>query len=255
MDKKDTFQLNNKGLSLVELIIAISIGVIVAGSIAALMTFAIRMYRNESVNTEMQYELQTNINLMMDEIMGASYFVVEQNSGAVITATGTPYTKYAMFGKLQKGVTLGVGGTGQRFEGVIFVSSAVDSSGKFKVLMNRFSVEDTSLDLKTVATNQYSTVYGASDPTVYLLGENVTQFVIEPDPEGSSLDKTVTPRTYTNPIPFKVELRFERNGWGTKVYNRHVDDMTYLRNRVSDTVYIKGPSDSALVPYEMFEKD
>ena len=51
------YKLNDKGLSLVELIVAISIGVIVSASIAALLTFSIRMYRNESVNTSMQYEL------------------------------------------------------------------------------------------------------------------------------------------------------------------------------------------------------
>ena len=85
MKISEEFKQNNRGLSLVELIVSISIGVIVSGSIAALMVFALRTYRNESVNTSMQYELQTSINMMMDEIMGAQDLVVIQNDGVSIT--------------------------------------------------------------------------------------------------------------------------------------------------------------------------
>ena len=236
-------QQDNRGITLVELIVAIAIAAIVSGSIATLMFFAIRMYNNESANASIQYELQSNINMITDEIMGASAFVVVQNSGVSITdppnpAPGTPYTKYAMFGKVTNGVTISEGVTGQRFEGVIFVPTA-PVSGRFKLLMDRFSLEGT--DLESIASAKYTSIIGASDQTPYLLGEDLTQFLIMPVKGAgavTSLDETT--QTYTNPIEVRVKLSFQKDGWGTKKYDKHVDDVTYLRNKVSETVYVDG---------------
>ena len=246
-------KLNNKGLSLVELIVAISIGVIVSGSIAALITFSIRTYRNESVNTSMQYELQTNLNMMMDEIMGASVFVIKQkNSPTPIPITdpptdapGKPYTEYALFGN----VYTPPGSTDKRIKGVIFVSE--DSTGKFKVYMDRFDV-NAPADLESFAELE-SGISGEQ----YLLGENLTQFAIVPDmssfidtPDSDDPDdSTKIKHEYRNPISFRINLSFERNGWGSKVVKKHVDDTTFLRNKVMDTVYVDG------IPYNLKTKD
>ncbi len=251
-DDPKGIKLNNRGLSLVELIIAISIGVIVSGSIAALITFALRTYRNESVNTSMQYELQSNINMMMDEIMGASAFVVEQ-AGSDPTVTGEAYTKYAMFGN----PNATVGGV-KGFKGVIFVPSAADSEHKFKIYMKKVEKkgsEYTSLSALAVSESAIP----EADAIKYLLGENATQFVIIPDPVDTehtahvSLDDTK--HTYTNPIPVKVELQFERNGWGTKKYSKHVNDTTYLRNKVTESIYVKNAGDTDFLKYELKKKE
>lgn len=223
-------KLNDKGLSLVELLVAISIGVIVAGSIAALMIFSIRMYRNESANTQMQYELQSNLNMMMDEIMASQTLVVDQNA-VPETTEGAPYTKYALFGTVKS--------TG--FSGVIFVSSGADTNHRFKVYMDRFT--DPSTDVKTVATNAYNRVKGhfTDDPNPYLLGQNVTRFVIKPDPDGNCMGvdpKDSSRYIYTNPVRVKVELNFEQNGWGDKKYNKHVADEAYMRNKLTSPIYV-----------------
>lgn len=241
---------NNKGLSLVELIIAFSIGVIVAGTIATLIVFTIRTYHNESVNTSTQYEIQTNINMLMDEIMGASAFVVEQNNdefgGALDpNVEGEPYTKFAMFG------TPNTDGAG-KFKGVIFASSPV-TDGRFEIYMKKVDKTipyNTSegieiKDIKGLAGEEYKILSTDGDHTEYLLGENATQFVIIPDPNDHSFGSYVdshgdTQFTYKNPIEIQVELKFEKAGWGSKVYSKRVDEITYLRNRVSDTIYVKG---------------
>ena len=260
MKISEEFKQNNRGLSLVELIVAISIGVIVSGSIAALMVFALRTYRNESVNTSMQYELQTSINMMMDEIMGAQDLVVIQNDGVSITdvavnASSKPYTNYALLGKFKYDSTDHNKVTA--FKGVIFVSSTTpESDGRFKIYMNR--IDDTLATAVAPTDYAVNTCYKkvsdafASDPNPYLLAENVTQFVIAPDPDGVSINRTSG--KYTNPIPVKVELRFKRTGWGDKSYDKHVDDMTYLRNKVVEKIYLKEPDD-ALKAYELFKKD
>lgn len=247
MDREGSVcKLNNKGLSLVELLVAIAIAAIVAASIAGLMTFAVRQYRNESVNTQMQYELQSNINMIMDEVMASQTMVVDQN-GIAIATVGAPYTKYALFGKV----------TATGFDGVIFVSSSADADHKFKLYMDRFT--DASTDPKAVAEAAYTRVssHFSDDPNPYLLGENVTRFVIEPDPEtGTCLmpdPKDATKYLYTNPISVKVELNFEKNGWGDKKYNKHVEEVTYMRNRLSNPVYV-GVSD-VFKTYTLKKKD
>ncbi len=228
-------KLNNKGLSLVELIVAISMGVIVSAGIAALITFSIKMYHNESVNTTMQYELQSNINMMMDEIMGASVMVVQQSSESVTitdppaAGAGKAYTDYAMFGKLYKPA----GATDQKFKGVIFVSSA-PTDGNFKVYMDRI---DEACPGSYTDITAFAAAKSAISGDRYLLGENLTQFVIIPDPNGRF---DTSKNTYTNPIEVRVKLQFEKDGWGTKKYSKHVDDITYLRNKVAEPIYING---------------
>ena len=255
-------QLNNKGLSLVELIVAISIGVIISGSVAALIAFSLRMYNNENVNTAMQYELQTNLNMMMDEIMSASAFAIKQNDaapGATLTTdtTGTPYTKYAMFGNPNYVIKDGVDEHGldvykRYFKGVIFVSSPPDAEGKFKVYMKEVQKEyalNVTVPLQDLAETEYDAVDDyfptttpapGATPVVspYLLGENVTQFVIYP----SNLDETG--KTYSNPVELQVELRFEKNGWGEKEYEKHVRDHVYMRNKATVSLFVTDPNDT-----------
>lgn len=241
-------KLNNNGLSLVELIVAISMGVIISGAIAALITFAIRMYRNESVNTEMQYELQSNLNMMMDEIMGASVFVIKQNGGVTITTPPdeppkTPYTKYALFGNIYTPS----GSTDKKIKGVIFVSSdPVAGDEDFKVYMDRFdeAFPGSYTDLKGFAAAKAG-ISGVQ----YLLGENVTQFVIRP--QGGLTG--AAPYEYTNPIDVGVKLSFAKKGWGEKKYQKHVDDVAYLRNRVTDSIYVD--EGSGMIEYTLKKKD
>ncbi len=239
---------DNRGLSLVELIVAISIGVIVAGSIAALMTFAIRTYRNESVNTEMQYEIQTNINMIMDEIMGSSVFVIEQNNGVDPLDTDKgPYTKYALFGNPNADITVG-GSPAKGFKGVIFVSSAADADGKFNIFMDRIEEQIAAgTPLSTYAGTKAAAVTG----TEYLLGENATQFVIQADPNSRFDD---TKMTYTNPIEIGISLQFEKDGWGRE-YSKHVNDTVYMRNKATETVYVKKPGDTSFVEFNLKKKE
>ncbi len=251
-DDQNRIRLNDRGLSLVELIIAISIGVIVSGSIAALITFAIRTYRNESVNTAMQYELQSNINMMMDEIMSASALVVVQ-AGSDPSVTGEPYTQYAMFGN----PNADVGGV-KGFGGVIFVPSSPGSDNKFKIYMKK--VEKKGSDYSTLAgLASTESAIPEADAKKYLLGENATQFVIIPDPVDTEHPDHVSfddsKHTYKNPIPVKVELQFERNGWGERKYSKHVSDTAYLRNKVTESIYVKSSTDTNPVEYKLEKRE
>ena len=83
--------------------------------------------------------------------------------------------------------------------------------------------------ITSIANSHYSTVSGAfaTEPNPYLLGENVTQFVIVPDPDNKSFVTDLsdpTKNTYKNPIEVKVELKFKDNGWGAKTFPQYTID-------------------------------
>lgn len=226
MSKK---KLNNKGLSLVELLVAISVGVIVSGAIAALMLFAIRMYRNESANLSAQYELQTNVNQIMDTIMGANCYVIQSKEpGSVLISD----THYAAFGKYN---TSG-------FEGVIFVAGAENpiGSGRFNIYMGRDTWSGGTL-LAAVQAGVSAIEADMGSNSQYLLGEGSSQFRIEPKV------LTVSPKTYfnitsegyKNPLSVEVELNFQKDATG-KVVDKHVKDEALIRNKISTDIYIDG---------------
>lgn len=223
---------NNKGLSLVELIVAISVGVIVASAIAALMTFAIRMYRNESANLSAQYELQTNVNQIMDTIMGANTYVIQsKEAGSTLLCD----THYAAFGKYN----------GTDFEGVIFVAGPENpaGTGRFNIYMDRGKWPDSTA--LAAVSSQVSVIEAdmTSAHSRYLLGEGSTQFRIEPKILTAS-PKTyvnITAAGYKNPLSVEVELNFQKDATG-KVVNRHVKDEALIRNKISTDIYIDGTS-------------
>lgn len=223
---------NNKGLSLVELIVAISVGVIVSGAIAALMTFAIRMYRNESANLSAQYELQTNVNQIMDTIMGANTYVIRSKEGDSALLCDT---HYAAFGKYN----------GTDFEGVIFVAGPENpaGTGRFNVYMDRgkwpggTALAAVSAQVLVIEADMGST------HSQYLLGEGSTQFRIEPKilTESPKTYVNITADGYKNPLSVEVELNFQKDATG-KVVNRHVKDEALIRNKISTDIYIDGTS-------------
>lgn len=230
VNKNPDVKHNNKGLSLVELIVAISIGVIVSGSIAALMTYSIRMYRNESANASAQYELQTNVNQIMDTIMGANCYVIQS---AVSPSPAGRLTDYAAFGRYD----------GTDFDGVLFVAGSEDPSspGRFNIYMDRGKWAGDNARAAVLAQVGVINAAMSTNPNPYLLGEGSTQFRIEPKILTAS-PKTyvnITAAGYKNPLSVEVELNFQKDATG-KVVNRHVKDEALIRNRISTDIYIDG---------------
>lgn len=227
---------NNKGFSLVELIIAVTIGSIVAGSVAALISFSLKVFHNESVNTSMQYEIQTSLNQVMDTIMSSQGMVIGQNS-ATDVSSGKAYTDYAAFGDFKK-----QGDGTFLFDGVVLVSGPLEDN-KFNIYMDRVTDQAGATELVAVqaaVTNIKNNF--TQDPNPYLLGQFAKSFRIEPkkDASGKYINLYTNAggeRVYTNPITIEVELDFEKDGTG-KTIHKHVKDETYMRNTVKTDIYI-----------------
>lgn len=240
------FRNDNRGLSLVELIIAISIGVIISGAVAALITFAVRTYHDGNANIAAQYELQSNINQITDTIMGANCVVIQgKEAGSTLLCD----THYAAFGKY----------SGGNFEGVVFVAGPEypTGSGRFNIYMDRGTWAGSTAAL--AVSGQVTTIEGAMpdpDPSVtnppnqYLLGEGATQFRIELKRK-SPADATypfvnVDANGYSNPLSVEVELNFQKDAAG-KVVNKHVKDEALIRNKLSSDIYIDGYKYSLII--------
>lgn len=259
-----TGKLHNEGFTMVELIIAIAIGAIISGAVAAFMTFSIRNYRDQSVNADMQFELQTNLNQMMDEIMASSGMVIVQNSGTPLV--DEPHTKYAVFGNFNTDVVDNSSGspvTGKGFRGVILIAGQKDSDGRFNIYMNRIEkiMSGTPNDMATTIYNDIKdkvdeTNSAYLDPNPYLLGMNATVFDLTPDPNNVWLN-TPTPsptpavapdKEYVNPLAVKVELQFAKDATSHTVTKR-VEDIAYMRNKATGSIFIDG------VEYKLKKKE
>ena len=230
---------NNRGLSLVELIIAISIGAIVSASIAALITFSIRTYHNESVNTAMQYEIQTNVNQMMDAIMGASGVVINNNADK---------TDYAGFGHFD--VTRDDTGkiTSVSFYGVVLVSGEKDSNNVFEIYMRNIdkahavtftTTAETQASADKAVSKAAKVIKDATDKKPYLLGQYAKAFKLSINTDTDKSSCIVTGNKYINPLVVDVELEFEKDGSGKKI-NKRVKDNAVIRNKVTTDIYLNG---------------
>lgn len=80
-------KLNNKGLSLVELIIVIGIMSIVAIAIAAFMSSGSQSYAKSSSEVDLQYEAQLATNQMQDLIIDATEYLAYEVDGTAMTPT------------------------------------------------------------------------------------------------------------------------------------------------------------------------
>ena len=235
--------MNNRGLSLVELIVAISVGVIVSGAIAALISFSIRMYRNEGADLSAQYELQTNVNQIMDTIMSANCYVIQKVVPADPEAGLDPpgrITEYAAFGTYD----------GSKFSGVVFLSGKENPAGsdRFRIYMDRGEWDGTTA-CEAVSDHvdvMETDIYPADpetppDDEKYLLGLDATMFRIEPKvlTESPKTYVNISSGKYKNPLSVEVELAFEKDATGHEV-EKIIKDEALIRNRISTEIYIDG---------------
>ena len=75
--KKSKLGKDNKGFSLVELLVAITISAIVAGGIGYLLTTSLRMYNKDTVDVSLQQELQITLNQIVDYAMESETIVAD----------------------------------------------------------------------------------------------------------------------------------------------------------------------------------
>ena len=226
----------NKGVTLVELIAAISIASIVAGAIGALVIFCVRMYSNQSMITLVQKEVQTSLNQIVDSAESASWFYLNNEtdgSGNVVR------TKAVAFGKIVKSDS--DSDSKYYYVGELFVAGDEDSSGRFNVYMNRYAegvMQLAGSDKASYAASAREKLSEAAAGIVgreeYLIGEDASKFIVKIDE--SCLNTTDS--TFSNPISFDINVGYARQAFGGKLVEKEAEDQAMLRNSVKYNIYV-----------------
>lgn len=255
---------SNKGFTLVELLVAITIASIVAGSIGALLTTSLRMYGKETTEISMQQEVTQAFNIIEDYIQEAQYIEL----GSVTEKK----TRYVLLGTIGE-TTDDEGNTVDGFSGVLIVSDNI-------VLENEFSGANPvkgSLYMKTYPSDsnplgnvdtEVSSILGAADKNKYLLASNIQNFCIIPDNFASGeMDSDLAVKKgyslwkdgsgdyyYNNHITLKVLLTAAMQTTGS-VEKKTINESVTIRNDLSRDIIISGNTYKKYTKYSALSVD
>ena len=221
----------NKGFSLVELLVGITIAAIVAGSIGFFLTTSLRMYNKETVEVTLQQELQVTINQVMDYAMESETIVADFD--------GT-YPDYLALGKFR--AEEGAGATNKTT-----IDSQIIWKDGNKLYLKKAEIKNFCLsldpdnpDYRKINVDKIIDLIpeeGTADD-INLLAQYVTDFNVSKvsgiasavDDEGNTIEG------YENPLSLVLKIGFEKTA--TTKRNKRVEETVYLRNRVTNDIYV-----------------
>lgn len=266
------FGKDNKGLSLVELLVAVAIAAIISGSIGYLLVYSLRMYKRETVNMSLQQELQTTLNIVMDSAMESQCLILNNSNEGKDTSTHERYgkTDSLVLGKFEK-ASVGK----YKFTGMVFASSDDVYAGIYDpssapangTLYMRRCI-DEEFDGDDIEKAAISAIDGVKGESKYLLATSVENFYVYVDNVAPSSDfkpgvlvnsesapaekqgysmwrEVKDPVTgmykniFNNYLTLNINVSFAAPTSSRNDYKK-VNDNALLRNFVQEGVYING---------------
>ena len=238
--KKSKLGKDNKGFSLVELLVAITISAIVAGGIGYLLTTSLRMYNKDTVDVTLQQELQITLNQIVDYAMESETIVADFDS---------TYPNYLALGTFDK-TKLNAQIIWQDGNKLYLKKTTVDD---FCLSSNPADADFRKID-KSKIESLIPSAGTSSDAN--LLAQYVTAFkvtgiggIVEVKDESGN----VTGHAYENPLSIILELKFKKSV-ATADRNKKVEDTVSLRNKVTNDIYVNIPGQLDQT-YSLYEKD
>lgn len=134
---------NNKGLSLIELLVALAVGVIVMSALTILMTQGINQYNKMTVMTQLQEDANIALNNISNSIMEANFVTISNSKTNATFQTGSAT----------------MGGKNVIYEhknGMLYVGENVADSDTMGLLcknVKEFKIDVVSTSFKTVAVD------------------------------------------------------------------------------------------------------
>lgn len=241
---------DNGGASLVEMLIAFAVSAVVLSGIAYMLITSLRVTGKNNAEAEVQSEVQTAMNLLVDEVMEAKGICMK-------IAPGGGDTDCILFGDMN--IIKEGGAYTLYYKGNVFAASAAGAGGSRELYLADFPNEaytangDGYCRLASGATQSECALAGLNNAEAYiaglpeekrvrwLLGKDISSCVVTPSSEYD--EETVKEkgmdviRTYfQEPFTLKIYLKIERDyGDGTVV--REIEDQIAVRNRI-DRIYI-----------------
>ena len=247
--KKSKLGKDNKGFSLVELLVAITISAIVAGGIGYLLTTSLRMYNKDTVDVTLQQELQITLNQIVDYAMESETIVADFD--------GNP-PEYLALGTFES-----VSGTGV-LDKTKLNAQIIWQDGN-KLYIKKATIADFCLSAdpenahyREIDKSKIESFILSKDASsdANLLAQYVTAFkvtgiggIVEVKDESGN----VTGHAYENPLSIILELEFKKSV-ATADRNKKVEDTVSLRNKVTNDIYVNIPGQLDQT-YSLYEKD
>ena len=238
--KKSKLGKDNKGFSLVELLVAITISAIVAGGIGYLLTTSLRMYNKDTVDVTLQQELQITLNQIVDYAMESETIVADFD--------GNPpeYLALGTFDKTKLNAQI-IWQDGNK----LYIKKATIAD--FCLSADPENAHYREID-KSKIESLIPSAGTSSDAN--LLAQYVTAFkvtgiggIVEVKDESGN----VTGHAYENPLSIILELEFKKSV-ATADRNKKVEDTVSLRNKVTNDIYVNIPGQLDQT-YSLYEKD
>ncbi len=231
--KKSKLGKDNKGFSLVELLVAITISAIVAGGIGYLLTTSLRMYNKDTVDVTLQQELQITLNQIVDYAM---------ESETIVADFDDTYPNYLALGTFESASGTGV------LDKTKLDAQIIWQDGN-KLYLKKTTVDDFCLssnpadaDYRKIDKSKIESLIPAAGASsdANLLAQYVTAFkvtgiggIVDVKDESGN----VTGHAYENPLSIILELEFKKSVAAANK-NKKVKDTAYLRNKVTNDIYV-----------------
>lgn len=236
---------DNKGATLVELMVAIAIGAIVIAGIAYIIVFSMRMYGKSSATVDLQNEAQSTLNYIVDSTMQASGMVISYDS---VNET----TEYVLYGKLYYDAAQ----SRWMYQGIALVSDTAGAQELYLTIFPNASYPDSGDGYSVLNASDATFVATAGEEIrdyvlnsesvrkASLMANNITKCYIYVEDDSTAYtsvtDKVtgITETVYVQPFGLIVDLEFEKDT-GTGMATKSVRDSVNVRNSIG-YIYVNG---------------
>lgn len=214
---------DNRGLSLVELLVAIAIAAIISGSITYLIRTSLHLYGNETADVALQQELQVTLNQIMDYAMESQELVISGDESA---------TYYVALGKIVKDTEKDDDTPAEpdKLDAQIIWREDDKLYLKKELIEN---INEKAKDETLPAAIDDIISSASSEKDNYLLSEYVSNFLVSPSGIISETTK------YENPLSINITLGFSKRG-SSKDITKSVSDKAVLRNKIKLPIFVNG---------------